>query len=193
MPLRLQIAAIFCAPHNIYSTLHNSQPLVSRRQEDDKMPHTNRKNQASGPVGAEFTHSNRRTVQDDAGWSHVVNVRGGAGGRRTTKHTVKLPTKNGEYAYASSSIAQMHKHLDFYSEKWAGDRASQELYMMLDDSNSGVENVVCLGLGSLHNANSESQRASWMQLVALRTILDTLGMYLIISAGLSLILCRSHC
>ena len=149
------------------------------------MPHTNRRTKASGPVGAEFTHSNRRNIQDGTGWSHVVNMRGGTGGRRAARSTVKLPTQNDEYAYANSSIAQMHKNLAYYSQKWASDRASQELHMMLDDSNSGVENVLCLGLGSLHNANLEGQRASWMQLVALRAILDTLGMFLTLNADLA--------
>jgi len=147
------------------------------------MPHTNRKKKASGPVGAEFAHSNRRNIQDDAGWSHVVNIRGGAGGRKTRGPASKLPAGNGEYAYTRSSLAEMHKNLAYYSEKWAGDRASHELHMMLDDSNSGVENVLCLGLGSLQNANLEGQRASWMQLVALRAILDTLGMFLTLCAG----------
>ena len=142
------------------------------------MPHTNRKKQASEPFGTEFAHSNRRNIEDGAGWSHVVNVRGGGGYRKGKRPTVKLPVHNGGFSYANSSLAQLNKNLAIHTERWAGDQASSVLHMMLDDSNSGVDNVLCLGLGSLHNSNIEGQRISWTQLVALRAIIETLGMSL---------------
>ena len=46
---------------------------------------------------------------------------------------------------------------------------------LVGDSRLTAGDVVCLGLGSMQSARREGRRASFIQLAALRTIMEILG------------------
>lgn len=81
-------------------------------------------------------------------------------------------------AYINRSVEEMKGDLEYYTKQYVEEGKVRELAerMRIDFGIEGkVENVVCLGLGSLQNARREARRGSWVQLVALRILVEVLG------------------
>jgi len=143
------------------------------------MPHTNRKKKGTGAKPApKIVHSKRQQIEDADGWTHVVDSR---------RSTQADPEKDGHahvgdfeksgFSYVESTLEEMGRDLEYYTRKWESDEACVALKKILGEreGRAGIENMVSVGLGSLQNARREGQRASWMQLCALRTILAIFG------------------
>lgn len=65
--------------------------------------------------------------------------------------------------------------LEFFAKGFEGD-VQPVRALVSGTGRVSVQRVVCLGLGSLQSARREGRRASFVQLVALRVLIEELGM-----------------
>lgn len=142
------------------------------------MPHTNRKKRASGATTTSNTtrpkmvHKKRYEIEDDEGWTHIIP---------TCRKTIRAGLEFlGGFIDENSdrTLGEAMEDYDRSLKQWENSDACAGLKKLLLASAQGkvlVENVVCLGLGSLQGFGA---RTSYTQLVALRTILDVLGGFL---------------
>jgi hypothetical protein len=151
------------------------------------MPHTRSKKKKANSRAAngarEIVHTRRQQVEDEEGWTHVIDsprrVKVREVPERERWHVGDF--ERGGVGYVNRTMGELGGDLGFYSRLWEGSGACGELRGRLEGKGKGrgrgkVGGVVCLGLGSLQSARREGRRASWTQLVALRTIMETLGM-----------------
>lgn len=142
------------------------------------MPHTNRKKKASdGKARADhkkkFSHSKREYITSEDGWTHVADKSWKSILSKDKSHLVL------ENPLADMTLEEMITEHERYSQQWESSDACAKLKNILSSTeNEGrciVENVVCLGLGSLQALPMEWRRSSHTQLAALITIRDTLS------------------
>jgi len=146
------------------------------------MPHTNRKkkgaNVKEGNEG-KVVHTKRQQIEDDEGWTHVVDTPR-KGKRIDPEKGAWLHAgdfeKNG-VSYINKTLKEVEEDYDHYAKQWNGTEACGLLKDALAASEGKVTigSVVCLGLGSVQSARREGRRASYTQLAALGTIIETLG------------------
>ena len=151
------------------------------------MPHTNRKKKSA--VGGETKlqprpiHTKRQQIEDEDGWTHVIDTPRKS--QIKAKEGQRLHTgdfeRNG-VAYVERTVEDLGKDLEFYRTTWESGEAVGGLREKLgrkeaegDERRIRVGGVVCLGLGSLQSARREGRRASFTQLLALKSILEVLG------------------
>lgn len=145
------------------------------------MPHTNRKKQSS--TAKEKTHrsklvrTKRQQIEDDDGWTHVIDIPRG----------VQVKVEEGQLlhagdferdgiSYVERTVDEMKADLEYYQKQWESNEACAVLKdKLVGDSRLKVGDVVCLGLGSMQSARREGRRASFIQLAALRTIMEILA------------------
>ncbi|KAG9241849.1 hypothetical protein BJ878DRAFT_205997 [Calycina marina] len=148
------------------------------------MPHNNRPQQNTARQPAHHnTHTRRTNVEDSEGWTHVMNNANmnRCSGRRGDTHKQNAQTQQSQAGdnsekYQSGYTVEMLTHeLDLYSTHWRGHKVSDDLKNLFKDSDSVVNNIVVIGLGSLHNARFQAKNDSWSQLIAMRDIVDFLG------------------
>lgn len=86
---------------------------------------------------------------------------------------------------ADMTLEEMVKEHERYKQQWETSDACAKLKNILSEKeNEGrqtVENVVCLGLGSLQALAMGWRRSSHTQLAALMTIRETLGKWAVIN------------
>lgn len=143
------------------------------------MPHTNRKKKpgASNAKAPKIIHTKRQLLDDDEGWTHVVDA------KKTTKpiEVKELGHKpwEGDVISGTTAIVTMNstemqaEHVRF-KQQWEGSEACSKLKTMLADMKVEIDKVVCLGLGTLQDWKLQARRASHTQLAALQTIMQCL-------------------
>jgi hypothetical protein len=148
------------------------------------MPHTNRKKKSSTAGGeskprSKLVHTKRQQVRGDDGWTHVVD----------TPRKAQVKAEEGQLlhagdferdgvSYIERTVEEMNADFEYYQKQWGSNDACAVLKeKLVGDSRLKVEDVVCLGLGSLQSARREGRRASFTQLAALRTIIEALGKF----------------
>lgn len=149
------------------------------------MPHTNRKKRANGEVSFQpkpkFVQTRRQEIEDDEGWTHVVDA----------KKTLKTPevkelgiTKpwegdfvSGETAVTMMDLGEVEAEHRRYRDQWEASEACTKLKEILSAGKDvlTISNVICLGLGTLQDWKHPSRRTSHIQLAALNTIITILG------------------
>jgi hypothetical protein len=142
------------------------------------MPHTRSKRAkaaAQAAANSKPLHTKRIQIEDEEGWTHVIDSP-----RKTKVVNEKEKWLVGDFEragvqYVSRTMDEYSKDLCFYTKAWE----DAELKGKLEKVEVEVKRVVCLGLGSLQSARREGRRASWTQLVALRSIIEVLGMCLL--------------
>jgi hypothetical protein len=122
-------------------------------------------------------HTKRTQIEDEEGWTHVVDAprRSKNGGLK--KGQVILHGGDFEVdgvSYINRTLEEMKAEFEYWKKSWEEDSACLELKEKLQVF-SGVENVVFLGMGSLQSSRREGRRASATQLAALQTIITSLG------------------
>ena len=181
-----------------------------------KMPHPNRKKKPTPSAGDRVGEgagdgerkkpqpklagpTKRRQIEDEHGWTHVVDTprrkSQGRGRAKTIEAGAQLlhagDFERGGVAYVHRTAEELGADLEAYTKQWGAGEACAELNARLKVGEGGGEgegertgearvrarvgDVVCLGLGSLQSARREGRRASFTQLAALRSILDVLG------------------
>lgn len=142
------------------------------------MPHTNRKKKSSNrktraDPRKKFSHSKREYIYSEDGWTHVADKRSKSMMSKGKSHSVL------ENPLADMTLEEMVKEHERYKQQWETSDACAELKNILSDAKKEgrctVENVICLGLGSLQALVMEWRRSSHTQLAALMTIKETLG------------------
>ncbi len=155
------------------------------------MPHTNRKKKTT--AGSTTTpankptiiHTKRKEVEDDSGWTHIVDT------PRTRSATLKSKTNPvlhaGDFevngvSYVNRTLEELRTDHEFWKKGWEESEACKELKAILEigggkegTSRRKVDNVVVLGLGSLQSSRREGRKTSSTQLAALQTITLTLS------------------
>ena len=122
-------------------------------------------------------YTKRTQIEDDDGWTHVVDAP-----RRSKNGGVKKGQAllhGGDFevdgmSYINRTLDEMKAEFEYWKKSWGKDSACLELKEKLQVF-SGVENVVFLGMGSLQSSRREGRRASATQLAALQTIITSLG------------------
>jgi hypothetical protein len=122
-------------------------------------------------------YTKRTQIEDDDGWTHVVDAP-----RRSKNGGVKkgqVILHGGDFevdgvSYVNRTLEEMKVEFEYWKKSWEEDSACLELKEKLQVL-SGVENVVFLGMGSLQSSRREGRRASATQLAALQTIITFLG------------------
>lgn len=152
------------------------------------MPHTNRKKKtpAGAPPKKHIIHTKRQEIEDDEGWTHVIDAPSSRHSKSKSINPDKLSLiaglGGGDYeiggiAYVKRTPEELGRDLEYYTRKWEGSEGFRGLREMMEGvGRRKVEDVVCLGLGSLVVARREHRRASWTQFVALRSVMELLGM-----------------
>ena len=151
------------------------------------MPHTNRRKKSSTATTGEkkpnpkILHTTRQYLEDDDGWIHIVDT------PRQSQVTIKegsLHTgdfeRNG-VAYVERTLEDLKQDLEYYTKLWESGEACEILRERLSTvagERLKIGDVVCLGLSSLQSARREGRRRSFVQLAALRSIVQILGMLL---------------
>ena len=152
------------------------------------MPHTRSKRAkaaAQAAASAKPVHTKRIQVLDEEGWTHVVDTARKTKAIAPAKDTLQVGDfeQNGIH-YVNKTQEEYSKDLSTHTKAWKGAQGAQlrEKIVEIKEGLRGreVRNVVCLGLGSLQSARREGRRASWTQLVALRGIVEVLGMSLLL-------------
>lgn len=158
-----------------------------RGNSESKMPHTNRKKKSSNAGDKKplpkVVHTKRQQIDDEDGWTHVIDT------PRNTKLQLKI--KEGQVlhagdferdgvSYVTRTLEELRGDLEYYTKQWESGEGCEKLKELLvgkakDGERMRVEDVVCLGLGSLQSSRREGRRASLTQLAALRTIIQALG------------------
>lgn len=157
------------------------------------MPHTNRKKKCPISLGADgkpskqasskkFTHSKRELVESSDGWTQVAS----SGWKSAKPHVHSHLHSQGPSGLSPQvldmSLDEMRIGYERYRKAWEESAACVQLKAILADDNAGgsgrcgIDNVVCLGLGCLHAVSLVWRRTSCMQLAALETIREVLGM-----------------
>jgi hypothetical protein len=157
------------------------------------MPHTNRKKKYSNSLdadgksskqtaGKKFSHSKREFVESSDGWTHVAS----SGWKTAKPHVHNQLHSDGPNGLSPQvldmSLDEMCMGYERYRKAWEESEACVQLRAILADEktrSSGrceIDNVVCLGLGSLHTVSLVWRRTSCTQLAALETIRVVLGM-----------------
>ena len=126
-----------------------------------------------------MVHTKRQQIEDEEGWTHVID---------TPRKGKKLDPEEGGWqhagdfeksgvSYINKTLKEMGDDYDHYAKQWKTNEACSLLRDKLAsaEGNFAIENVVCLGLGSLQSARREGRRASHIQVAALRTIVEILG------------------
>ncbi len=141
------------------------------------MPHTNRKKKTSdGKAQAghnkKFSHSKREYISSEDGWTHVADQRWKSISKDKSQTGLKTPL-------ADMTLEEMVKDHQRYKQQWESSDACKKLQDILSgtekEGKCSVQNIVCLGLGSLQALSMEWRRSSHTQLAALMTIRDNLG------------------
>ena len=125
-----------------------------------------------------IVRTKRQQILDDDGWTHVVDI---PSRRNAPKH--KAPFLHGGdferdgVSYVNRTLAELRADYEYYKKQWDETDALEELKTKLGmtEGKAEINNVVCLGLGSLQSARREGRRASFTQLVALRSLCSILG------------------
>jgi hypothetical protein len=153
------------------------------------MPHTNRKKKSAGSAPKQneerkpvIVHTKRKEVEDGDGWTHIVDT------PRTRSSTLKSKSKSpllhgGDFeingvSYINRTLEELKADYEYWKKGWEESDACKELTEKINTGKEGkrvVENVVCLGLGSLQSSRREGRRSSATQLAALQTIKNALG------------------
>lgn len=147
------------------------------------MPHTNRKKRsgtASASQGPKIIHTKRQLLNDDEGWTHVVDA------KKTTKtlEVKELGHKpwdgdviSGETAIVTMDYREMQAEHARFKQQWENSEACASLKAIMAEKKDSIKisSVVCLGLGSLQDWKLQMRRASHTQVAALQTMLECLG------------------
>lgn len=148
------------------------------------MPHTNRKKKgAAAATPKRIQHTKRQEIEDDEGWTHVVDT---PSTRRRAVDIEKVlkgqAGGGGDFelngvAYVNRTVEELARDLEYYTRKWEESDACKGLEEVLKvrEGKVLIGDVVALGLGSLMIARREHRRASFTQLAALRTIMKAFG------------------
>lgn len=152
------------------------------------MPHTNRKKKLSSESKPKFIQSKRQLLEDDKGWTHVVDV-------KKTSHVAKVNGDSkednpklskslegdfisGNVAIVTMDLKEVEAEYARFTQQWESSEACTQLKTIVTDrlKDQRITKIVCLGLGSLQNCFFHARRTSHTQLAALRTIIKTLGL-----------------
>jgi hypothetical protein len=149
------------------------------------MPHTNRKKKSNGEVGfkpkPKFAQTRRQEIEDDEGWTHVVDAKKTLNFPEVKEIGIKKPWDgdfvSGDNAITTMDLAEIEAEHKRYRDQWEASEACTQLKGLLAAGSGGVaiSNVVCLGLGTLQDWKLQSRRTSHVQLAALQTITAVLG------------------
>lgn len=89
--------------------------------------------------------------------------------------------KVGNSFYVDRTLEEYDVEYSRARKAWGRSEACRQLKVLLEgktEEERNIENVVCLGLGSLQNASGEGRKASFIQLVALQDVIEGLGEFL---------------
>jgi hypothetical protein len=122
-------------------------------------------------------HMKRTQIEDEEGWTHVVDAPRRSKNGGVKKGQVLLHGGDFEVdgvSYINRTLEEMKTEFEYWKKSWDEDSACLELKEKLQVLR-GVENVIFLGMGSLQSSRREGRRASATQLAALQTIVSSLG------------------
>lgn len=150
------------------------------------MPHTNRKKKSSGESKPKFIQTKRQLLDDDEGWTHVVDA-------KKTSHIAKVngdskddasklskPLEgdfiSGNVAIVTMDLKEVEAEHARFTQQWEASEGCTQLKTIATNrlKDLKITKVVCLGLGSLQNCFFHARRTSHTQLAALSTIIKTL-------------------
>jgi hypothetical protein len=166
----------------------NSCFIQPPQQHPLEMPHTNRKKKTAGSTPTRedkksiIVHTKRKEVEDDEGWTHIVDTPRARSS--TLKKKVNAPLlHSGDFeingvSYINRTLEELKADYEYWKKAWGESDACSELNTKVQDAKEGkrvVDNVVLLGLGSLQSSRREGRKASATQLAALQTIIQMLG------------------
>jgi SRR1 len=155
------------------------------------MPHTNRKKKYSVSLDVDgkpskqihnkkYTHSKRELVETSDGWTQVAS----SGWKTAKTHTHNHLHTDGPGGPSPQvldmSLEELREGYERHRKAWEDSQACAQLKAILAENKAAsnrcmVDNVVCLGLGSLHTVSLVWRRTSCTQLAALETIREVLG------------------
>jgi hypothetical protein len=149
------------------------------------MPHTNRKKKNVDTQKKVIVHTKRKEVLDEEGWTHVIDkpqlkVTSSTLERKGNPElwSIAADFKIGDCYYVDRTLEEYEVDNDRARKTWGKSEACRQLKVLLEGKTGEereIENVVVLGLGSLQNARGEGRKGSWLQLVALRDLVEGLG------------------
>ena len=118
----------------------------------------------------------RQQITDEAGWTHVVD----APRRKRDPGNVKASWQHASdfevngVSYVNRTLEEMRSEFEQYQKEWKASWTHDEV-LKLSLGAAKINNVVCLGMGSLQVARREGRRTSHTQLAALASIIQLLG------------------
>lgn len=117
----------------------------------------------------------RIQVTDTSGWTHIIK---GSKSQRNQLHIQPMAHLQPKEMDPELTAERLDELLRRFTREWEESDCWGKILTMLEEQFMKSENVnitscVCLGLGSL--AGIDGARASWYELVALISILDTLS------------------
>jgi hypothetical protein len=151
------------------------------------MPHTNRKKKNVDSQKKVIVHTKRKEVLDEEGWTHVIDkpqpkaipsIQKPERKGNANLWSIAADFRIGDAYYVDRTLEEYEVDFDRARKTWGKSEACRQLKVLLEGKTGEereIGNVVVLGLGSLQNARGEGRKASWLQLVALRDLVEGLG------------------
>ena len=151
------------------------------------MPHTNRKKKQVGLGGTTVkstkpAYIKRQQVEDEDGWTHIVDAKRTPRKIEAEDFAAKRfwdgDAVSGSAAVINMTFDEIHVEHQRAKQKWLASKACADLKDLLAPFKdiASVEGIVCFGLGTLQDWRLQARRTSHIQLAALRTIADALGL-----------------
>lgn len=149
------------------------------------MPHTNRKPKYTNetPSKPRVATVRRKEIEDDNGWTHIVGsskvprqvLEAALGAAQNSEmQNVGSDFRIQNQSYVNRTVEEMERDHEIVKSRWKGNAEVEGLKRVIAGI-KGIDNVVCLGLGSMQNCWTQRRNTSHAQLAALMTLVDAIG------------------